>query len=78
MAMNQAREIVQVHSHSVSCDGSQGIRSTGSYAPSALGHPRIYLEIDERGFADCPYCDKRFLLHAPDPHEPTSAGSAHR
>jgi len=27
-----------------------------------LGHPRVWLEIDERGYVDCGYCDKRFVL----------------
>ncbi len=39
----------------VACDGATNI------AP-ALGHPRVYLQIDERGFAECGYCDKRFIL----------------
>lgn len=72
--MKPPPETVQAQSHRVSCDGSNGIRSTGAYAPSALGHPRVWLEIDERGFTECPYCDKRFVLHAPDAHEPTSTG----
>ncbi len=29
----------------------------------ALGHPRIYMQIDEKGFADCGYCDRRFILN---------------
>lgn len=41
----------------VSCDGSTGIPGG-----AALGHPRVWLEIDERGFAECGYCDKRFVL----------------
>lgn len=41
----------------VSCDGARDIRGG-----AALGHPRVYLEIDERGFVDCGYCDKRFVL----------------
>jgi len=24
--------------------------------------PRVYLEIDETGFVDCGYCDRRFIL----------------
>lgn len=46
----------------VSCDGAGQIRSTGGYAPAALGHPRVWLEIDERGYVDCGYCDRRFIL----------------
>lgn len=45
-------ETLVVHTRRVSCDGGEG----------ALGHPRIWLEIDARGFVDCPYCDRRFLL----------------
>lgn len=37
----------------VSCDGGEG----------ALGHPRIYMQIDEAvGFVECKYCDKKFIL----------------
>jgi len=40
----------------VACDGAHdGI-------PAALGHPRIYLQIDETGYVDCGYCDRRFVL----------------
>ena len=53
--MTTAQETVTVHSHRVQCDGASGIAT-------ALGHPRVWLEIDERGFVDCPYCDKRFVL----------------
>ncbi len=66
--MNQPPETVQTHSARVICDGATGIRSTGGYPPAALGHPRVYLEIDEKGFIDCPYCDKRFVLDSAVPH----------
>jgi NADH dehydrogenase (ubiquinone) Fe-S protein 6 len=39
----------------VACDGSAGQNP-------ALGHPRVYLQIDEKGFVDCGYCDRRFIL----------------
>ena len=32
------------------------------YRPAALGHPRVFLEIDEHGYVDCGYCDRRFIL----------------
>jgi uncharacterized Zn-finger protein len=48
-------EISYVTTSRVACDGASEI------AP-ALGHPRIYMQIDEKGFADCGYCDKRFIL----------------
>ena len=37
----------------VSCDGGVG----------SLGHPRIWISIPpESGWAECGYCDKRFIL----------------
>ena len=55
-------ETLLVDTRRVSCDGASAIRGGAGYRPAALGHPRIYLEIDEHGFADCGYCDRRFLL----------------
>ncbi|WP_310496586.1 zinc-finger domain-containing protein [Sandarakinorhabdus sp.] len=26
------------------------------------GHPRVWIEIGAQGFADCGYCDRRFIL----------------
>ena len=26
------------------------------------GHPRVWLQIGVEGFADCGYCDRRFIL----------------
>ena len=37
------------------------IRRAAEISP-ALGHPRVYMQIDEKGFVDCGYCDKRFIL----------------
>jgi NADH dehydrogenase (ubiquinone) Fe-S protein 6 len=53
--MSNEPETVTVHTVRVMCDGATGI------AP-ALGHPRVWLEIDEKGFAECGYCDRRFVL----------------
>lgn len=53
--MIQPPETIRTAKHRVSCDGSGDI-------PAALGHPRIYLEIDEKGYVDCGYCDRRFVL----------------
>ena len=66
--MNQPPETVTVTNNRVSCDGAAGIRSNGRFEPSALGHPRVWMEIDERGYVECGYCDRRFVL----------AGGAHR
>ena len=55
--MTKAPETVLVESTRVMCDGSTDIPGG-----AALGHPRVWLEIDERGFVECGYCDKRFVL----------------
>jgi uncharacterized Zn-finger protein len=44
-------EIVDAESEVVSCDGG-----------GALGHPRVWLNMEGRGEIDCPYCDRRFIL----------------
>ncbi len=45
-------EVTQVSTHRVACDGPGG----------PLGHPRVWLEIGDRGWVECPYCDRRFVL----------------
>ncbi len=55
--MTQQPETIFTDSTRVSCDGANGIRGG-----AALGHPRVWLEIDEKGFAECGYCDRRFVL----------------
>lgn len=45
-------ETVRVRSQRVACDGVGG----------ALGHPRVWLEMGEADFVECPYCDRRFVL----------------
>ena len=55
--MSNAPETALVTTSRVSCDGASHLRGG-----AALGHPRVYLEIDERGYVDCGYCDKRFVL----------------
>ena len=47
-----APEIIEVESETVSCDGGGG----------ALGHPRVWLNMEGKGQIDCPYCDRRFVL----------------
>ena len=60
--MIQPPETVFTDSTRVSCDGASEIRTRGAYKPAALGHPRVWLEIDEHGYVDCGYCDRRFVL----------------
>ena len=47
-----APEVIVVRSGRIACDGVGG----------ALGHPRVYLEMGEASFVECPYCDRRFVL----------------
>ena len=55
-------EITLVDTHRVWCDGAGDIRGGVQYRSAALGHPRVWLEIDEKGYVDCGYCDRRFVL----------------
>jgi uncharacterized Zn-finger protein len=45
-------ETIDVDDTRVACDGGGG----------ALGHPRVYLEMGDQNFVECPYCDRRFVL----------------
>lgn len=55
--MLPAPETIRVNSSRIACDGASEIPGG-----AALGHPRVFLEIDEKGFVDCGYCDRRFIL----------------
>ncbi len=55
--MIEPPETVRVESARIACDGASDIAGG-----AALGHPRVWLEIDEAGFVDCGYCDRRFVL----------------
>jgi uncharacterized Zn-finger protein len=50
-----APETVMTGSARCVCDGATEISP-------ALGHPRVFLQIDEKGYVDCGYCDRRFVL----------------
>lgn len=50
-------ETVRTHSPRVACDGASDVRGG-----AALGHPRVWLQIDEKGYVECGYCDRRFVL----------------
>jgi len=52
MAATEAPEIIEVTERRVSCDGGGG----------ALGHPKVYLNMGNDDFVECPYCDRRFVL----------------
>jgi len=50
----EAPEIIEVDDTRVKCEGIGG----------ALGHPRVYLEMGDKDFVECPYCDRKFVLKA--------------
>ncbi len=49
-----APETITVDTLTVACEGSGG----------PLGHPRVYLSLEGKGEAECPYCDRRYVLRA--------------
>ena len=49
-------ETIRITTSRTMCDGAGVI-------DAALGHPRVYLHVDDAvGFVDCGYCDRRFVL----------------
>lgn len=68
--MSNPPETVLVDSTRVKCDGASDIRGG-----AALGHPRVWLEIDDSGMAECGYCDRRFVLRG-GPADGASAQAA--
>jgi uncharacterized Zn-finger protein len=67
--MQPAPETTRTASPRVACDGASEIPGG-----AALGHPRVWLEIDEKGFVDCGYCDRRFILAGGPADEGAKAG----
>jgi NADH dehydrogenase (ubiquinone) Fe-S protein 6 len=55
--MQPPPELVRVSQPRIACDGASDIPGG-----AALGHPRVWLQIDETGYVDCGYCDRRFVL----------------
>jgi uncharacterized Zn-finger protein len=51
-------ETYVTESRRVFCDGDE----PNTHGLRGDGHPRVWLEIDARGYADCGYCDRRFIL----------------
>ena len=53
-----APETLRTANMRVMCDGTGG-----DLRNAALGHPRVWLQIDaDQGYVDCGYCDRRFVL----------------
>jgi len=62
VAPGEPPEIVEADSREVACDGGPH------------GHPKVYLNMGEAGFVECPYCDRRFVLKpAPGTAAPPAA-----
>jgi NADH dehydrogenase (ubiquinone) Fe-S protein 6 len=55
LSMSTAPETIRVRDARISCAG-------GDDVPAALGHPKVYLQIDDSGAVECGYCDRRFVL----------------
>ena len=47
-------QIFHVDSARIACDGEDD---------GIPGHPRVWLQIGSDGYADCGYCDRRFVLN---------------
>ena len=60
--MDHVPETTIVDTARVWCDGAGDIRGGENYLPASLGHPRVWMQIDEKGYVDCGYCDRRFIL----------------
>ena len=58
-------ETIRITSPRVACDGAGVI-------DAALGHPRVYLHVDDSGYVDCGYCDRRFVLAGGPADKPDS------
>ncbi|WP_339634521.1 zinc-finger domain-containing protein [uncultured Sneathiella sp.] len=50
----QAIETIEVDSPKVACDGGKG----------PLGHPRVFLNMGDKGAVECPYCSRYYVLKA--------------
>jgi uncharacterized Zn-finger protein len=52
MSINEP-ETIEVTQSRISCDGGD----------RALGHPRVWLNIDPKtGYVECGYCDRKYVL----------------
>ena len=57
----EAPETIEVKKTEVRCDGDDGREEGGG---GALGHPTVYLNMGSKGWVECPYCDRKFVLAA--------------
>ena len=61
----QPFETIYVDDTVVACNGGGG----------ALGHPRVYLNLAEKGEIECPYCSRLFIRKTKGSHEPAVGGA---
>ena len=58
-----ALEPVEVEKTEVRChDGSGGTSRNSSRGSDPLGHPTVFLNMGAKGWVECPYCDRKFVL----------------
>ncbi len=57
----KSEDTILVETRDIACDGGG----------DALGHPRVYLNLEKDGTIDCPYCGQHFELK---PGAPAAAG----
>jgi len=55
---------ILTHETRLACDGGGG----------ALGHPRVWLNLERNGAVDCPYCGRAYRLAGPDDPPPSAEG----
>ncbi len=59
----EAPETVEVKKAEVRCDGSSNDDGhASSKGADPLGHPAVFLKIGPKGWVECPYCDRMFVL----------------
>ncbi len=59
----EAPETVEVEKTEVRCDGgSGGTSQNSSGGGDPLGHPTVFLNMGAKGWVECPYCDRKFVL----------------
>ncbi len=51
----EAAQAIYITENYARCDGGNG----------ALGHPVVYLKLDENNQVMCPYCNHKFILKNP-------------
>ena len=73
VSMHPPLETSRVSTRRVACDGATDIPGG-----AALGHPRVFLQIDEMGYVDCGYCDRRFVLRGGRSERPVVSSLSRR